>query len=70
VVIVDQRPTSVASHYVGHWLQRTYTETDPIYAVTGYAGEEVCDILQVQRPIRREYRFPAGGTMHLTRAWQ
>jgi len=67
MVIMDQRPTSVASRCIGHRSQRAYMKAEPFYAATGYASEEVCDILQ--RPIRRELCFPTDVTMPLTRAW-
>jgi len=71
VIIVDQHPTSVAGQYISHishQLQRAYTDVELIYTAAGYVIEEVCDILQLHRPIRRELHFPARGTMPVTRA--
>jgi len=68
VLIVDQRPASVAARYLGHRPQQTYTEAESIYVATACTSEEVCDILQIQKPIRRELRFPVGGTMSVARA--
>jgi len=56
VIVVDQHPSSVASRYVGHQPQRAYTSEEPIYAATGYASEEVCDILEVLRALLPQRR--------------